>query len=172
MDSLPAFLIAPLGLFAGLLFVSFLSHWVVLLLSAMRKDSPDSRSSTRGNWSNAAVILAFCSPSTFGVAYRSPIRRVRLYQHPPNAVWLWFFGSALVGVIGMVVVVVLEMSSVSSCSETTRRYASSEQRACRLTTRWSESAAGSFVEGIGMLQFRIKWLRSAAAMPRFAQRGR
>jgi hypothetical protein len=38
--------------------------------------------------------------------------------------------------------------------------------------RWSESAAGSFGEGIAMLQFRIKWLRRAAEMPRFAQRGR
>jgi len=43
---------------------------------------------------------------------------------------------------------------------------------CALTTRWSESAAGGFGRGKGMLQFRIKWLRSAAEMPRFAQRGR
>ena len=43
---------------------------------------------------------------------------------------------------------------------------------CHLTTRWSESAAGSFGEGRAMLQFRIKWLRSVAEMPRFAQRGR
>jgi hypothetical protein len=42
----------------------------------------------------------------------------------------------------------------------------------RLTTRWSESAAGSFGKGKGMLLFRIKWLRSVAVMPRFAQRGR
>jgi hypothetical protein len=42
----------------------------------------------------------------------------------------------------------------------------------RLTTRWSESAAGGLGEGRGMLQFRIKWLRSAVEMPRFAQRGR
>jgi hypothetical protein len=42
----------------------------------------------------------------------------------------------------------------------------------RLTTRWSESAAGSFDEGRAMLQFWIKWLRCAAEMPRFAQRGR
>jgi hypothetical protein len=41
-----------------------------------------------------------------------------------------------------------------------------------LTTRWSESAAGSSVEGIRMLQLWIKQLRCAAAMPRFAQRGR
>jgi len=42
----------------------------------------------------------------------------------------------------------------------------------RLTTRWSESAASAFGRGKGMLQFWIKLLRSAAAMPRFAQRGR
>ena len=42
----------------------------------------------------------------------------------------------------------------------------------RLTTRWSESAAGSFGRGKGMCKFRINQLRSAAEMPRFAQRGR
>jgi hypothetical protein len=41
-----------------------------------------------------------------------------------------------------------------------------------LTTRSSDGAAGSPIEGRGMLQFRIKCLRSGAAMPRFAQRER
>ena len=41
-----------------------------------------------------------------------------------------------------------------------------------LTTRSSDGAASSSIEGRGMWQFRIKCLRSAAAMPRFAQRER
>ena len=41
-----------------------------------------------------------------------------------------------------------------------------------LTTRWSESAAGSFGGDEGMSTIWIKQLRRAAEMPRFAQRGR
>jgi len=42
-----------------------------------------------------------------------------------------------------------------------------------LTTRSSDRAACSTIEGRGMWQLRIKCLRSAAAMPRFvAQRER
>ena len=58
------------------------------------------------------------------------------------------------------------------CSYVCRIGRLDRSQARHLTTRWSESAAGSFDEGRGMLHFWIKWLRCAAEMPRFAQRGR
>ena len=42
----------------------------------------------------------------------------------------------------------------------------------RITTRWSKRAASSFGEVAGMSKLSIKCLRSTAAMPRVAQRGR
>ena len=58
------------------------------------------------------------------------------------------------------------------CSRARLRW-NQDRRMFGLTTRSSDRAASRAVEDGGMLQFRIKCLRSAAAMPRFvAQRER
>ena len=101
MDATPSFWTIPLGMFAGILCVPFITHWLRLLLTTIGKHPDNDPLPPPRNV--GLIIFTVLHPVPWLLIVGLPLGVFRLYSQPPSDQWLWFFGAAATSLVGLFV---------------------------------------------------------------------